>query len=259
VKLRLATAIFLIVAAGCGRDKEPPSPKVVENPAPAPKVQPADPPKSTKPVRRKNGDKIAGWGTVSDPDSDCTILEADGMVSITVPGTLHEINPTKQPHNSPRVLREITGDFRVVVRVTGDFTPVHPSTSGQSVPFSGAGLLAWSDESNLAVVCRNHFVLNQSQHVCFAPLFEVFQNGQPVLGNPPIVPAATFQGDSTALYLERKGNVLKGAYSNDAKTWIGQRETATRLPDAIKIGVVMISTSSKPFTATFDGFKLLDE
>ena len=48
---------------------------------------------------------------------------------------------------------------------------------------NGAGLLAWSDETNLAIVSRNHFIINTTNHVCFAPLFDVNRNAKSVLGN----------------------------------------------------------------------------
>jgi hypothetical protein len=41
---------------------------------------------------RKNR-SIDGWGKVIDPDSDCTIRAAQGAVTITVPGTHHNLNP----------------------------------------------------------------------------------------------------------------------------------------------------------------------
>lgn len=246
---RLAIVVLGFVAAGCGRDKSEPKATEPTKPEPAPVVK-ADPPAPKpaappRPIRRRDGDKIAGWGTVGDPDRDCTILETGDGVSIAIPGTDHDINPSKGRY-SPRILRDIEGDFRIVVRVTGDFQPVPPSTGRTSVPFNGAGLLAWSDETNLAIVSRNH-------------LFDVTRNAKSVLGNPPIAPATAFKGDSSALYLERKGNVFRGAYSHDAKTWEGWREASSDLPSKLKVGVVSISTSSSPFTVVFDGFKILDE
>lgn len=258
---RLAIVILTFVAAGCGRDKAEPSSKAAEaskpEPAPAPKADPKPPP-PPKPARKRNGDSIAGWGTINDPDADCVFLASEDTVSIEITGKLHDINPTKDRRNSPRILRDVEGDFRAVVRVTGDFQPVPPSTSRTSVPFNGAGLLAWADETNLAVVARNHFILNNTDHVCFAPLFDLSQDGKSVLGNTPIAPATTFKGESTALYLERKGKLLRAAYSHDAKTWEGWRECESSLPSKLKVGVVSISTSSRPFIVTFDGFKLLE-
>lgn len=266
----MSRAAFLLVAfllIGCGRSKDEPLPKVAEptpqEPAlkiePKPKPEPPKP-KPSIPVRRRDGDAIAGWGTVNDPDGDCTILEKDGLVSITIPGTLHDINPRKDGRNSPRVLREIEGDFRAVVRVTADFAPVAPSTGRQSVPFNGAGLVLFADDTNLHLVIRNHFIVNGNRDVCFAPLFELFESGQSKLPNPPLVPADIFKGETTALYLERKGNVLRGSYSHDSKNWeTPMREVTTTLPSKLRIGVVAISTSSQPFKVTFDGFKILDE
>src|SRR6185369_8187758 len=67
--------------------------------------------------------RIRGWGDVVDPDGDCTIRFRQGKLSITVPGTPHDLSPLYEKKNAPRVLREVTGDFSVRVKVSGDFEP----------------------------------------------------------------------------------------------------------------------------------------
>src|SRR5947199_217787 len=92
----------------------------------------------------KKAREIEGWGAVVDPDGDCTIQAKSGKVTITVPGKTHDLNPLIRT-NSPRVLRQVDGDFTATVRVTGDFQPGEQSTTGVTYPFNGAGLLLWKD------------------------------------------------------------------------------------------------------------------
>src|SRR4051812_14129390 len=78
------------------------------------------------------GQAVKGWGVVSDPDGDCTLKEANGKLTITVPPTLHDLNPRSGKLNAPRVTREIEGDFVVQVKVSGAFRPGEKSTAPQS-------------------------------------------------------------------------------------------------------------------------------
>src|SRR5688572_10707864 len=56
---------------------------------------------------------IDGWGTVVDPDGDCRFAESNGKLTITVPGTYHDLTHSegRDQLNSPRVIQEVKGDF----------------------------------------------------------------------------------------------------------------------------------------------------
>lgn len=260
--------LVLALVAGCNRGgketaaADPPGQKPADPPASAPAPDP--PPVSPKPrppadTRRATGAEIPGWGKVIDPDGDCTIREEADFVSIAVPNTLHDINPTKDGRNSPRIMTPVFGDFAAVVRVTGTFEPEPPSTSRMASPFNGAGLVLWEDQRNLLILARNAWHSPGGQYHCFAPLFELFEDGRGRPTNPPVTSAAAFRGESTALYLERKGDTIRGAYSHDGRTWEGWRQTTARIPKNAQVGITVLNTSSKPFAVTFDGFKVRQE
>src|SRR5262249_23997151 len=65
---------------------------------------------------------IEGWGSVVDPDGDCTVKGEQGKLTMTVPNKLHNLNPAIAS-NAPRVLQEVAGDFTAFVKVTGEFKP----------------------------------------------------------------------------------------------------------------------------------------
>ena len=54
-----------------------------------------------------------------DPDGDCTIDLKDGRLTIRVPGRPHGLDAEVDKLNSPRVLREIEGDFIADLKVDG--------------------------------------------------------------------------------------------------------------------------------------------
>lgn len=269
--VRAALAIAcLATVSGCGGGKTAPT-EASQTATPPPAVRPEDPlpavtkaatpapPPAPRDILRPSGSTIPGWGEVADPDGDCVFREHDGFVTLSIPATAHDINPTHEGRNAPRVVRPIRGDFRAVVRVAGDFIPKAGSSSKFARPFHGAGLVFWQDERNFLALFRNSWSVGPGRYDCYAPLFELFEDGQPKNTNPGQVPAATFQGQSTALYLERRGNTLKGAYSHDGVSWEGWRDTPTQLSPNAFIGIAAGNTAAEEFKVRFDGFKILDE
>src|SRR5262245_57498798 len=94
----------------------------------------------------KKPTEIKGWGTVIDPDGDCSITEDKGKVTIKVPGSHHDLYVRKL--NAPRVLREVEGDFVAQVKVTADWKPGARLPKVSTVPYNGAGLLVWDSEKH---------------------------------------------------------------------------------------------------------------
>src|SRR4051812_29851138 len=83
----------------------------------------------------------SGWDKPTDPDKDCKFRREKSGLTITVPGKDHDLSAERKMMNSPRLLRDVEGDFIATVRVGGDFTPSLNSTTPQRVPFVGAGLV----------------------------------------------------------------------------------------------------------------------
>ena len=91
---------------------------------------------------------LDGWGTPTDPASDCRLNAENGKLTITIPGGTHDLSPTSGGMSAPRVLRKIEGDFRAQVKVTGEFKPGDKAHSPKTVPYNAAGLLIWHDNKN---------------------------------------------------------------------------------------------------------------
>ena len=123
--------------------------------------------------------EIKGWDTVDDPAGDCRIAETDGAVTITVPGTHHNLNPTPEFNNmlAPRVLRAVEGDFTLQVTV-GAFARPKPKTSSNGRnSFVGAGLLVYEDGHNFIRFLR---CANGDSGGLFTA-YEVYHDGELVL------------------------------------------------------------------------------
>jgi len=121
--------------------------------------------------------EIKNWGTIADPDKDCTIKEQKGTLTITVPATGHDLGVEHQLMNAPRVLRKVSGDFTVQVLVGGRVEAEAPGTLTDRLPFMGAGLLLWQDENNYLRLERASFVNPMGDREYYAS-FELRKDGK---------------------------------------------------------------------------------
>jgi WD40 repeat protein len=200
---------------------------------------------------------IPGWGDVINSNGDCTIAPTGDKVTVTVPGTVHDLTDTsvQEGRSAPRILRSVEGDFLLQVRVTGDFNPGQVSASPGKTAFNGAGLLLWIDHENYIRLERNIWSEGTGSLRCYPPLFEYWRNGKNMNTNPPAIDASFFKGRSTYLRLERRQGTIRAACSHDGKEWITLPPLDVDLPPTVRVGVAAVNTSREPFTVEFDELK----
>jgi regulation of enolase protein 1 (concanavalin A-like superfamily) len=205
----------------------------------------------------KKPQTIPDWGTVTDPEGDCTI-KADGQkLRITIPEGTHDLNQKIGGMKAPRVLQEVAGDFTVQVKVTGDFNPGDKAAAENASPFVSGGLLVWQDEKNYLRVERNAWwIAAAGKTGCFPPLVEYYRDGEYQETNPDGTLDDFFKGRSTWLRIERRGEKATVSYSHDGKEWTVVKEITTGFPDKVQVGVAAINTAAKPLTVEFEEFKL---
>lgn len=203
-------------------------------------------------VKTNELSKLKDWGEIVDPDGDCEISHEDGVLTITVPNTLHDLNRRNGDLNAPRVLREVDGDFQIQVKVSGEFKPGPESTAPKSTAFNGAGILVWHDDRSFIRLERNSF----GGGSCFPPLFELRNAGKYLGANPPVASDEFFEGESTYLRIERRGNKFTAFVSHDDKEWKRVNHRLVDLPSKLKVGVSALNTSSDPMTVTFEALQI---
>jgi serine/threonine protein kinase/WD40 repeat protein/regulation of enolase protein 1 (concanavalin A-like superfamily) len=220
----------------------------------------ATPPAPPNPAD-KQPRRIDGWGEVVDPGGDCTIEGHDGKLAITVPGTVHDLNPVwykgEKGCNAPRVLRAVEGDFVLQVKATGDFRPgAEPADAGR-VGFNGAGLILWLDARNYIRVERAAWTEPKTGKVHnHFPYLEHWKNGE---YNRTIYRTedVSFPGRSVYLRLERRKGEVRAGISADGRNWTYPLTPLNvDLPSAVQVGVDAVNTSKEPFTAEFEELKL---
>jgi acetyl esterase/lipase len=203
----------------------------------------------------KKTQTIEGWGTVTDPDGNCTVKAEKGKLTVTVPGALYDLHPGRGM-NAPRVLREVEGDFTATVKVAGEFKPGEKVAPGANTAGNYAGLLLWEGDKNYLRLERNARWAG-GQLVCFAPGFEYWKDGQIREGSPRTTTADFFAGKSTWLKLERAGNNVTASYSHDGKEWTEAKKVPVEFPRKVQIGVAAVNSSDAPFTVEFEEFRVV--
>ena len=205
---------------------------------------------------------IPGWGEVTDPDGDCVVKADGGIITITVPGTVHTLSNFDTKKSAPRVMREVVGDFTVQVKVTGQFDPGGEAAEGVAArgrsSYNGAGILLWDSGNNYIRLERNAWVLDGGRRHSYSPLFEYWKdnkNTTPSAGRQK----SFFKGECTYLRMTRHGDNIRAAVSNDGVEWIETDSITTQFPNKVKVGVAALNSSKKPFTVEFSEFKLTGE
>jgi len=213
----------------------------------------------------KGGPFDAGWDRPIDPDKDSVVTRKSQWVTMELPGG--------KPHllhrggqwpllNSPRLLRDVEGDFTAEVRVTSDWNNLSVLSSHRiRAPQVRAGLVFLpahkSEEAGhysmqygarregKALVRFTYIELDDLSCIC------------PQTAEPRLPPAGA---KSVYVRLVRKGKSVSGWVSADGRRWLKQgsnnEEPPDSLPERGKLGLVACSTSLAKFKVTFDRFKL---
>jgi regulation of enolase protein 1 (concanavalin A-like superfamily) len=203
--------------------------------------------KKVGPRPEPEGSQLGTWGMAIDPDKDCKIVDKGKSLDISIPNTHHDLNADNDKMNAPRVVREVTGDFTMTVRVAGAFQPSEKSTNPKAVPYIGGGILIWQDSDNYIFLGRA--AIYRSKKVSEFAAFEEREWGtRGALNNRGIEPGGVF------LRIERRNNRILGYTSKDGKNWAKLDPMETSYPATIKVGLYAINGCTEPIDVRFDNF-----
>jgi regulation of enolase protein 1 (concanavalin A-like superfamily) len=197
-----------------------------------------------------NGRTIARWGATMDPDRDCQFADDQGKLTITVPGTYHDLTHSqgRDQLNAPRVIQEVTGDFDLQVKVHAFPLPAENTSTSNGVCFISSGLLIWQDADNFIRLDRASAAGLPTPGV----LMEFYEKGkQTVQAAEPI------EDKDVHLRVTRKGPKLTFAFSENGDQWTTIHTSEIPLPGAVSVGVLAINTTTRKFEPQFSGLKLV--
>jgi serine/threonine protein kinase/regulation of enolase protein 1 (concanavalin A-like superfamily) len=213
--------------------------------------QPAPP--SVEMVKRI--DKPRDWGDLIDPDRDCrVVVEMErNRATIFVPGKPHILSAEIGSVNAPRILRDIKGDFDVMVRVTGTSHPGAKATTTRYSAYHGAGILIWQDQQNYV---RLEIATEERRGKAPRPYvnFEYRKDGALAVSS-----GLKNDDDSSYLRLKRRGSEIEASFGPDGARWTSFPPLFAKLNDRLKVGVSAINTATKALAAQFDGFEVSEK
>jgi regulation of enolase protein 1 (concanavalin A-like superfamily) len=200
---------------------------------------------------------LPGWGDFVDPAGDCKVRAEKDRVTITVPGTNHNLNPIPEYDNvlGPRLLQAVDGNFDVQVQAAVFPQPkANTSTTPQKHSYVAAGLLVWQDDKTFLRCLRA--ALGERGEV-FVHV-EAFQGGKRLDGRY-FVTAKTRVIPDQAVFLrvERRGKQLTASQSLDGKKWTQHgRFTFSTLPESLRVGVGAVNATTAEFAPQLEELKL---
>ena len=196
---------------------------------------------------------VPARGSVVDPKGDCTVAVKGDTVSITVPGTYHDLAPARGYDNldAPRVLQDAQGDFALQVRVR-KFEQPNPNTGVNTenpLSYVSSGLLVWQDSLNFI-----RFQRAANADSGFVGTFGQYISKGKLIGGSRIELA----DEDTYLRVERKAGKFMLAQSRDGKTWttVRTRGKDLTLQDKVKVGVFVINATNRQITHELTDFRL---
>ena len=176
---------------------------------------------------------------------------AKTRLRIIVPGKTHILSAEIGRVNAPRILRDIKGDFDVSVRVAGTSHPAGKATTTVYPPYHGAGLLIWQDQENYVRL----EIAADLQHGKARPYvnFEYRKDGALAASS-----GIKNTDGSNHLRLKRRGAEIYASFGPDGVRWTSFSPLTAKLKDRLNVGVAAINSSTKPLTAEFEGFDVLE-
>jgi uncharacterized protein (TIGR03067 family) len=209
-----------------------------------------------QPAGAATGPRVA-WGTVINPDGDCTISQANDKVTMSIPAGVHNIwygRPNeRQRFNAPRVLQEIEGDFVAQVKVTADWNPDIPASEYY---YNGAGLLVWDSEEQYVRMERNTYQRNTPPTGIFCYTNALYDRNERRIYPETTARNDFYKGRSTWLRIDRAGDKLTTAISHDGMLWSDTAILMTEFPEKVLVGIHVNVTSPRDFVVEFAEFNI---
>ena len=190
---------------------------------------------------------IQGWGSIVDPDGDCSVVIENDSIELHVPAGAHDLSAELNKMNAPRILQDVRGDFVAEIKIDGEFVTGEATISGRTA-YNGAGLLLWLDDRNYTRLERA--ALKRSGQVRHYVNFEQRIDGKIQFFGAPV----DFQVDATQpcyLRLERKGQQILGSAKQGDDPWRALIPNSAPLPPAVRFGIAAVNASDAPFAPQF--------
>ena len=183
-----------------------------------------------------------------DPKDGTVIVKQGGTLSMNVAPGVHDLSIELGKMNAPRSLESVSGDFTYVVRVENVKLPQAKSLEASRRAFVGAGILVWFDDRNYIRLERA--ALHDNLGSGLYANWELRRDG--AFAREGNMGDMKLSAESTWLRVQRRGNQLLGAASEDGTNWTSLPPLNVNWPKDIQIGIVAINNTPVGYSANFD-------
>jgi regulation of enolase protein 1 (concanavalin A-like superfamily) len=197
------------------------------------------------------------FGTPVDPNKDCEFAFDGKKLTVKVGKGDHALHTTGPRTAAPRTLREVEGDFTAEVTAAPGARPADakPAMEGRMLKFYSQGLLLWVDDGTY-IRFEHAYIDRLNGMVSTYASWELFKDGEWVRAGK-LDDGQLDDAKPTRLRLTRKGNEVRGAWSQDGgKTWKELEAMTLDLKAKVRLGVIVNHNTDSPFSATFEGFSI---
>ena len=206
--------------------------------------------KADGPARPARADEA--WGDAVDSDGDCKFEREphENKLRIIVPGKTHILSRDWSRQRTARPSRR-EGRLRSERAGRRDQPSRRQSHDDGVPPLSRGGLIIWQNPENYVRL----EIAADVQRGKVRPYVNFEYRNDGVLA----FSQGLENGDgSNHLRLKRRGDEIHASFGPDGFRWTSFPPLTAQLSDRLNVGVTAINSSTKPLTAEFEGFDLLD-
>jgi regulation of enolase protein 1 (concanavalin A-like superfamily) len=183
------------------------------------------------------------FGTIDDPEKDCTFALDAGKLTITMKGGKeYTWDRDEKVTNCPRLTKEVKGDFVVTAKVSAELAEKAEKAVGKWAE-AGAGVIVIGDKNFARRTGMHDFRTDRRSLAITIPNLE----GPGGLG-------LDSAGNGVWVRLTRKGEWLTAAFSLDGKKWKDTVSTGSMKDETYRVGVYGCSNSKDDTTVTVSEF-----
>jgi hypothetical protein len=200
--------------------------------------------------------EIPTWGTFTSPRGDVPFTVKDDRLELKLTGSEHphSLKSERLSMDAPRVLRPISGDFTIQVKVDGALDPGQVSTEPTVPASKESGLIAMLDDKNYVTLLRTAF--QQGTRAMAFANFTIRVDGRVAQINTGRVRPLKLD-EPAYLKLARQSGKFLGWVSNDGENWdaLEPKDIPADWKPELQAGILATSNARTDFAAGFSGLK----
>jgi regulation of enolase protein 1 (concanavalin A-like superfamily) len=189
------------------------------------------------------------WGKVVDSADDCKVRVVKDQLVMSTPGGIRSEVMKDGQFRPLRIEREITGDFRIEVKMIRTTEPSHRAPKSSTDARITSGLFVSSPDMTILFGRQLRADQDKGREYFDHSIWHQYGgSGSRITGSKA--------AEEVFVRYTRKGNKCLLAHSLDGIKWSESASPKVELPDRVTVGVYLWHDVDQPCEAVFERFKL---